>query len=181
MAKDNNDHVVIALYSSEDAANDASKALQSWDKANDDIKLGSIGTISKKGDKVKTHVGRKTRSGAKAGAVLGVTAAVLSGGVTLIPGLVGGAAAGGVLGSFFKKSTNLTKDEITALGQKLDGGKVALVVAVSESEVDATKKQLADSGGEVESYEVPAEALDEVAAATEAAEADGSTTATATE
>src|SRR6476620_2067246 len=100
MAKDNNDHVVIALYSSEDAANDASKALQSWDKANDDIKLGSIGTISKKGDKVKTHVGRKTRSGAKAGAVLGVTAAVLSGGVTLIPGLVGGAAAGGVLGSF---------------------------------------------------------------------------------
>lgn len=169
MAKDKNDHVVIAIYGSEDAAKQASKALQSWDKANDDIKLGAIGTISKKGDKVHTNVGRKTGSGAKVGAVLGVTAAVLSGGITLIPGAVGGAAAGGVLGTFFKKSSGLTKEELEQLGKKLDGGKVALIVAVSENEVDATKKQLADSGGEVTSYEVPAEALEEVAAATDTA------------
>src|SRR4051812_40645950 len=102
MAKDKNDHVVIAIYSSEDAAKQASKALQSWDKANDEIKLGAIGTISKKGEKVHTSVGRKTGSGAKVGAVLGVTAAVLSGGLTLVPSAVGGAVGGGVVGTFFK-------------------------------------------------------------------------------
>lgn len=180
MAKDKNDHVVIAIFGSEDDAKQASKALQSWDKANDDIRLGAIGTVSKKGDKVHTSVGRKTGSGAKVGAVLGVTAAVLSGGITLVPGLVGGAAAGGVLGTFFKKSTNLSKEEIQQLGNKLDAGKVALIVAVSENEVDATKKQLAGSGGEVESYEVSSEALEEVAQATDAAAASGGDSASAT-
>jgi uncharacterized membrane protein len=158
--------VVIAIFSDEDAAKKASKALQDWDKANDDIKLGAIGTISKKGDDVKTSVGRKTGKGAKVGATVGVVAAVLSGGITLIPGLVYGAAGGGVLGTFFKKSLNLTKEEIEELGKKLDSGKVALVVTLSENEVEPTSKQLADLGGEVQSYEVPSEALDEVVAAT---------------
>jgi uncharacterized membrane protein len=177
MAKDTNDHIVIAIYGSEDAAKQASKALQGWDKSNDEIKLGAVGTISKKGDKIQTNVGRKTGSGAKVGAVLGVTAAVLSGGLTLIPSAVGGAVGGGAIGTFFKKSSGLTKEELEQLGHKLDGGKVALVVAVSESEVDATKKQLTDSGGEVTSYEVPAEALDEVAAASDAAETSTTTSA----
>jgi len=166
MAKDTNDHVVIAIFENEDAAKEATKALQSWDKANNDIKLGAIGTVSKKGDDVKTHVGRKTGSGAKTGAAVGVVAAVLSGGLTLIPGLVYGAAGGGVLGTFFHKSLNLTKEEIQELGKKLDSGKVAVVVTLSENEVEATSKQLADSGGEVQHYEVPSEALDEVVQAT---------------
>ena len=89
---------IIAIFSSEDAAKQAAKDLQDWDKANDDIKLGAIGTMTKKGDKVKTHVGRKTGSGAKVGAVMGVTAAVLSGGITLVPGVVGGAVGGGARG-----------------------------------------------------------------------------------
>src|SRR6478672_1990126 len=125
MADNKNDHVVIALFESEDAADQAKKGLQDWDKANDDIKLGAIGTITKKGDKVKTHVGRKTGGGAKVGAALGVTAAVLSGGLTLIPGAVAGAVGGGALGTFFKKSTNLTKEEIQALKKKLNEDKVA--------------------------------------------------------
>jgi uncharacterized membrane protein len=162
-----NDHVVIAIYSDEEAAKQAANALQNWDKANNDIKLGAIGTISKQGDKVKTHVGRKTGSGAKVGAVLGITAAVLSGGITLIPGVVGGAVGGGAIGTFFKKSLHLTKEEIQQLGQKLDSGRVALVVTVDENEVDATSKQLADSGGDVESYAVPTEALEEAAQSTD--------------
>jgi uncharacterized membrane protein len=176
MAKDTNDHVVIAIFSDEDAAKQASKALQDWDKSNDDIKLGAIGTISKKGDDVKTHVGRKTGSGAKTGAAVGVVAAVLSGGLTLVPGLVYGAVGGGALGTFFKKSLNLNKEEIEELGKTLDGGKVALVVTLSENEVEPTSKELTSLGGEVHGYEVPSEALDEVAAASGEAES-GTTTA----
>lgn len=163
MAKEKNNHVVIASYGSEEAAKQATKALQDWDKANDDIKLGAIGMITKEGDKVKANVGRKTGSGAKVGAVLGVATAVLSGGVTLIPGVVGGAVGGGIVGSFFKKSVNLTKEDIQKLGQKLDAGQVAVIVAVDEHEVQATSEQLTYYGGQVQSFSVPAEALDEVA------------------
>ena len=169
MSNNKNDHVVIAIFGSEDAAKKAAEALKNWDKASDDIKLGAIGTLAKDGDKVKTNAGRKTGSGAKVGAVLGVAAAVLSGGITLIPGVVGGALGGGVLGTFFKKSVNLTKEEIQKLGEKLDGGKVALVVAVDEAEAEATSKQLTDSGGDVQSYAVPTEALEEVAQAADTA------------
>lgn len=167
MAKEKNNHVVIAAYSNEEAAKQATKALQTWDKANADIKLGAIGMITKQGDKVKTNVGRKSGSGAKVGAVLGVTAAVLSGGITLIPGVIGGAVGGGVVGSFFKKSVNLTKEDIQQLGQKLDAGQVAVVVAVDENEVEATRNQLIAYGGQVQTFAVPAEALDEVAQAQE--------------
>ena len=50
---DKNDHVVIAFFASEAAANTAIDGLKAWDKANDHMKLGAIGTISKEGDKVK--------------------------------------------------------------------------------------------------------------------------------
>jgi len=183
MGKEQNDHVVFAIFSSEDAAKLAIQDLKNSDKANDDIKLGTIGTISKKGNDLKFDVGRKTGGGAKVGAILGVTAAVLSGGITLIPGVVGGAVGGGVLGTFFKKSVNLTKEDIKELGEKLDAGKIAVVVAVNENEVDAIRKQLADSGGQIQSFEVPSEALEEVAQATteEAAPATMEETASATE
>jgi len=180
MAKEQNDHVVFAIFSSEDAAKLAIQDLKNSDKANDDIKLGTIGTISKKGNDLKFDVGRKTGGGAKVGAILGVTAAVLSGGITLIPGVVGGAVGGGALGTFFKKSVNLTKEDIKELGEKLDAGNIAVVVAVNENEVDAVRKQLTDSGGQVQSYEVPAEALEEVAQATESTESTDTTSATTT-
>src|ERR1044072_8521053 len=168
MAKDKNDHVVIAIYANEDAANQAIDVLKSWDKADDDIKLGAIGTIRKDGDKVKTKTGRKTGKGAKVGAVLFVASAVLTGGGTLVASAATGAVAGGAVGTFFKKSVNLTKADLEALGTKLDGGQVAVVVACDDAEVAATTKQLSDSGGQVQSFEVPAEALEEVAQSPEA-------------
>src|SRR3954451_3215334 len=130
MAENKNDHVVIAIFNGQDAAKQAIQGLQSWDDANEDIKLGAIGTIYKDGDKIKTHVGRKTGSGAKVGSILGVIAAVLSGGVTLIAGVAAGLIGGGAIGSFFKKSMHMTKEEVEALGPKLDAGHVAVVVTL---------------------------------------------------
>jgi len=181
MANDGkNDHVIVAIFDNEEAADTASKALQEWDKANDDIKLGAVGTIYKKGDKIKTKMGRRTGKGAKVGATLGIVAGVLSGGLTIVAGAAAGAVGGGALGAFFKKSTNMTKEEIQELGTKLDAGKVALIVTLDENEVAATTEQLSSQGGQVQSYTIPAEALEEAAAAGVGADTEESSTEEAT-
>jgi len=167
MAKDKNDHVVVAVFVGENEAKTAIEELQRWDKANDDIKLGAVCTISKDGDKVKTKAGRNTGKGAKVGAVLFVASAVLTGGGTLVASAATGAVAGGAIGTLFKKSVHLNKEELQELGTKLDAGKVAVVATVDESEVAATSEKLKSLGGDVQHYEVPSEALDEVAVAAE--------------
>ena len=142
MSDNKNEHAVVALFDNLAAANAAIASLEAWDKATDSVKLGNIGTISKDGDKIKTNAGRKGGKGAKAGAIVGIIAGVLSGGVTLIGGALMGAVGGGVLGSFFKKSVGLTKEEIDQLGVELDAGKVAVVVACDDNEVEATSEEL---------------------------------------
>jgi len=171
VSKNKNDHVVIALFASREAADDTVAMLKHWDKGNKEIQLGSVGTITKEGDKVVTHVGRRTGRGAKVGAVLFVASAVLTGGGTLVASAATGAVAGGVVGTFFNKSTNLTKEEFQQLGAKLDEGHVAVVVTCDEDEVEATTAQLIDAGGQVQSYAVPAEALEEATQAMDEAKA----------
>ncbi|MFN8497403.1 MAG: DUF1269 domain-containing protein [Anaerolineae bacterium] len=165
MSDNKNEHVVIALFDNQQFADYGIDHLKQWDRANDEVKIGVIGTIFKKGDKVKTHVAHKTGGGAKVGLVLGVIAAILSGGTTLIAGAVAGGVAGGVAGSFFKKSLHLTKEETDALGQELDRGRVAVVVTCDEAEVEAVSQQLTQWGGDVKGYAVPTEAVAEAAAA----------------
>src|SRR4051812_19874131 len=104
MAGNKNENVIVAFFKDNAAAESAVTALQNWDKANEEIQLGAVGTISMEKGKVKTNVGRKTGKGATVGTVVGVTAAVLSGGLTLIPTAIAGAATGGVLGAFMKNS-----------------------------------------------------------------------------
>src|SRR3954471_13408363 len=142
MTENKNDHVVIALFVSEDFANYGIDLLKKWDNATDEIKLGAIGIISMKGGKVKTHVPPKVGSGAKVGAVVGIIAAVLTGGTSWIVGAMGGSALGGISGAFFKKSLHLTKQEIETLGKQLEEGKVAVVVTCDEHEVEETGKHL---------------------------------------
>jgi hypothetical protein len=167
MSENKNDHVVVALFASAEAAETAAEYLQNWDKASDDIKLGAVGImVATPEGKIKTHVGRKAGKGAKTGAIVGMVAGVLTGGVTVIGGLVGGSVLGGVTGAFFKKSTNLTEDEMNKIAEELKSGKAAVVVTCDDHEVAATQDHLAMSGGTVWTYQVPAEALDEAAAAT---------------
>jgi len=115
----------------------------------------------KKNGKIETHVGRKTGKGAAVGTVVGIIAAILSGGLTLVGGVVVGSATGGVAGAFMKKSTHLTKAEIDEIAQELDAGRVALVVTCDEDEVAPTRQQLIKMGGTVRNYAVPPEALTE--------------------
>jgi uncharacterized membrane protein len=104
MSSKKDSQLVVALFESYEAGEDAAKALKKWDKANKDIELGAIGLLREtdKG-KIKTkkygphNIGR----GAQIGLVLGVMAAVLPA-VTLVSGAVGGTVAGGFLGIFSK-------------------------------------------------------------------------------
>ena len=170
MSENRNIHAVIAIFDGEAAAEQGIDALKSWDQASPDIKLGAIGTIAKKGDKVMTNVGRMTSKGAAAGAIIGVIAAVLSGGLTMVGGVVRGVALGGVIGAFMKRSLNLTEAEIQAIGAELDGGKVAVVVTCDAYEIEGTTAQLSSAGGAVRVYTIRSDALEEVDQALTAAE-----------
>lgn len=169
MAKQKDDHVIIALVKDEAAAKAAEKALKKWDKDDKDLKLGNIGWIYMKGDKVKTHMGHDEGKGAEAGAAVGIIAGVLSGGVTVVAGAVGAGAIGGIGGSFFKKSTELTKDEIQTIGKSLTDGQVAMVVTCKEDDVKAASDELTTLGATVKQYAVKGGALTDAAAAMDAA------------
>lgn len=166
-----NDQVIVAIFDSYVAAEKALTTLQHWDEANEEIKLGAVGTMIKQNGKVKTQVGRNTGKGAVVGTTIGVIAAILSGGLTLVGGVIAGSATGGVLGAFMKKSTHLTKDEIEQIGKELDAGRAAVVVTCDDYEVAPTREQLINAGGRVRNYEVPQEAIIEAAQAVEGADA----------
>ena len=103
MAKEKDDHVVIALVKDQDSAKAAEKSLKDWDKGDKDLKLGNIGWIYKKGDKVKTHMGREAGKGAATGGAIGVIAGVLSGGATVVAGAVAGGVIGGITGDLLQE------------------------------------------------------------------------------
>lgn len=171
MSDNKNAQVIVAFFNSKGAADAAVRELQAWDKANEEIKLGAVGTIAKENGKVKTHVGRRTGKGAAVGTVIGIIAAILSGGLTLVGGVLAGSATGGVVGAFMKKSTNLTKTEIEQIGNELDAGRVAVVATCDEHEVAPTRQQLINVGGTVRNYTVPNEAFAEAAQAVAGADA----------
>jgi hypothetical protein len=166
------EQAVIATFESPAAAEQAAKDLMGWDKANDDVKLGAIGVFSKndKGElKTKNYSQRNTGKGAKIGMGLGVAAAVFSGGLTLIPSVVGGAVAGGAAGTLFRKGLGLSDEEKDKLNAQLDGGKAALLVMCNDNEVAATTEYLKAAGGEPQSHPVQAADLEEAAKAAESA------------
>ena len=167
MAKDKKNNVIIDYFKGADKADDAADSLKAWDKDNKDVKLGGIAILTWEDGKMKTRkVGtRDTKKGAGWGTALGVTAGILSGGVTLVGGALVGAAAGGATGALFHKGIGLSDDDKSQLEDKLKDGGAALVVMASDAEVQATKTFLNGlNEGEVQDYQVPddsAQKLDE--------------------
>ena len=164
MSDNKNEHIVMAFFSSREAAEVAASALKDWDHANKEVKLGAIGIVYKEDGEIKTQVPRNAGKGAVVGIVLGAMAAVL-GPAALLGAAVTGGTLGGVIGAFFKKSFNLDEAAVQEIGARLDAGKVGVVVAVDEFELAPTAAQLANAGGSVQQFAIPAEALDEVAQA----------------
>jgi uncharacterized membrane protein len=160
--------LVVALFADEAAADEAVQLLKSWDKASDEVKLGAIGVLVKdeKG-KIKTHkMGSRRTVG---GAILFGLAGLLSGGITVIGGVIGGA----ILGSLFRKGgVKISEYELAALGSELDGGKAAVGLMAEDAEAGLVKAKLIELGGAPTSYEVSREAVDEAVRAAAAAPAE---------
>ena len=168
-----NRNLIIAYFLDKEAAEKAGKHVRDWDKNRGDIKLGGMGiiTVDDKG-KMKTHkVGaRAGGTGAKWGTILGATAGILSGGVTLIGGVVVGLAVGSVAGALFHKKLGMDDEDRERLMEHLQDGGAAIVVMADDDEVEATKYELLSLGGEVENYIVPDETADELEAAADEAD-----------
>ena len=148
MADNKNDQVVIALFPSAEAADQAVEHAEEMGRCQRRRQAGRGRHDQQRWRQSQDPVGRKTGKGLAVGAVLGVVAAAL-GPVGWIGGAVAGGALGGVAGSFMKKSVNLDKEAIAKLGAELDQGQVAVVVACDDFEVGATSDQLAMAGGTV--------------------------------
>lgn len=159
-----NKHVIISYFPTREDAVDAAKQLKKWDKANKDIKLGGIGVLTWRKNKIKTQkVGaRAGGSGAKWGIALGAVTGILSGGVTLIGGAIAGAVGGGVLGALFHKNLGLSDADKERLEEHLKGGGAAVVVMSDEVEVYPTSAELTRLGGKVEHFQVPEETMEVV-------------------
>ncbi len=160
MAK--NKQLVLAFFASEGAADTAVNELKSWDKASKEIKLGAIGVLVKddKG-KIKTHKLGSRRTGL--GAVLGVLAAMLTGGASLLAGAV----LGGVVGAFFHKGLGISKEDLARIDSQLDGGKAAVAVLASDDEAAAVTAKLNELGGVSETHAVTEEAVAQAESAVE--------------
>ena len=157
MASNTTEHAVIATFDSASQAEQAANDLLDWEQTNPDINLGTIGVITRdhKGEiKTRNFGERNTSKGAKVGVGIGVLAAVLSGGLTLIPSAIGGAIVGGVAGSLSHKGLGLTDAEKQRLSSDLDNGCAAILVMCDDSEVKAINDYLALEGGRMLSHPI---------------------------
>lgn len=162
--------LVLATFDTESGADEAAAALKEWDKANDQIQLGGIGVLAKDElGEIKQHkIGpRQGRKGVGVGMLLGVVAAIPTGGLSLLPGLVGGAVGGGVVGSLFRKGFHdLSKDDAERISKDLDSGHAIVGVLTPPDQADVVLAKLADYGGRTESHEVSDAELQEAAQVT---------------
>jgi hypothetical protein len=184
MAKQNK-QLIIALYDHEAAAQQAAEELKAWDKANDDVKAGAVGVLvsdGKGGIKQDLTGPRAGGKGAAIGAILGLIAAVPTGGLSLLGGILGGGVGGGVIGSFFHKHLGMSEQERDGLAKEIAGGCAAVGVLADADEAGVFTAKLIALGGKPKSYDVSDEAAEQATVAgAAAAGSDASTPGSATE
>jgi hypothetical protein len=122
------------------AAQQAAEDLKQWDKANDDVKAGAVGVLlsdGKGGIKQDLTGPRAGGKGAAIGAILGLIAAVPTGGLSLLSGILGGGVGGGIIGSFFHKHLGMSEQERDGLAKEIAGGCAAVGVLAEADEAGA--------------------------------------------
>ena len=149
------ERAVLATFDSSAQAEQAANDLLDWEKTNPELTLGAIGVLTRnaKGDlKTRRYGARNTGKGAKVGVGIGVLAAVVSGGLTLIPTAIAGAAVGAAAGSLSHKDLGLTDAERDQLDAELQNGCAAILVMCNDSEVKAIGDYLTLEGARVLSH-----------------------------
>jgi uncharacterized membrane protein len=147
--------VIIALYPNEAAADSAVAGLKTWDKEDDQVKLGAVGVLvlDEKGQVKTEKMGRRSwGKGAGIGLVLGLLTPV---------GLVVGAVGGGLLGALHHKGLGLSEQDRDRIAAALRNGQAAVGVLCEPHEADAVTQKLKEFGGEPEVHDVPDAAMQE--------------------
>jgi L-alanine-DL-glutamate epimerase-like enolase superfamily enzyme len=121
------------------------------------MKFDAIGVLVKDTDgAVKEHkLGRRAgKRGMGIGVALGLIAAIPTGGLSLVGGVLGGAAAGGVIGQFFRKGLKMTDADAARIGRELHAGRAAVGVLAWDFEAKAVADKLVQLGGTPQTHEV---------------------------
>ena len=162
MADDLNEQIILGFFADSDEADTAADALKKWDKANEEIKLGAMGrlVLDENGKlDAKRYGAARTGRGALVGGAIGLLAAGLTGGLSLLAGVVGGGAIGGVTGKLTAGSFGLRDEAVDTIKAQLGQGAAALVVLCDSFEVEPTMAQLTSLGGKAESVGVSTKVL----------------------
>jgi hypothetical protein len=169
--------LVLSTFDTEVQADEAAAALKQWDKATEDIRVGGIGILVKdQSGKIKEHkVGaHQTGKGAGVGLVLGLVAAIPTGGLSLAAGSIGGVIIGAIVGSFFQKGfKELSRADAERINKELDAGHAIVGVLVLLPYADATAAELTRLGGRTETHVINSDEMkqvDTVAASASAAQ-----------
>src|SRR5215212_6152535 len=117
---DKNERLVIGYFLSKEQAEHAVDSLHQWDTSNTAVKLGNIGIMFYEDGKIKTSVPRKAGKGTALGLGIGAITGILSGGMTIIGGLLIGGVVGGAVGALFKKSLGLTPEDMEQIAKQLE-------------------------------------------------------------
>ena len=72
---------------------------------------------------------------------------------------------GGIVGSFVHRGLGMSDDDLRLLGEHLDAGRAAVGVLVPTNEATATSAELKKLGGDITTYNVSEEALQQAAEA----------------
>jgi len=130
--------------------------LKKWEKASEYMKVDAIGVLVKDKDgEVKQHkLGKQAgKRGMGIGIALGLIAAIPTGGLSLVGGVLGGAAAGGIIVEFFHKGLKMTDEDVAHIGRELDDGHAAVGV-LTDFETEAVEGKLKELGGTPQTHEV---------------------------
>ena len=165
MSEDLNEQVVVGYFADADAADIAAKALMSWDDANDDIKLGTMGRLVEKenGDLEAKHYGAsRAGRGALIGGAVGILGAAFTGGLSILAGTLLGGATGGVVGKLTAGDLGMTDAYLNEVKAKMSAGNAALVVLCDDLESEPTMAKIEELGGEAHGFGVSKEVLESV-------------------
>ena len=147
----------LAFFDTEDAADQAAKALKDWEKATEYMKVDGIGVLvtDDKGQVKEHKLGQGAgKRGMGIGVALGVVAAIPTGGLSLAGGVLGGAGGGAVIGQFFHKGLKMSDEDTARIARELEAGHAAVGVLAWDSETDAVAEKLKGLGGTPETHEV---------------------------
>jgi hypothetical protein len=146
-----NKTVVLAIFSTEAAADTAAETLKDSGVAKKDA-IGVL-VLDEKG-RIKTEKVGKRSMGKGAG--IGTALALVTP-VGLGVGLIGG----GLLGALHHKNLGLDEADRDRIGRELEGGKAAVGVLSPVSETSVVASKLTDLGGTTEAHVVSDEVLEE--------------------